>query len=280
MKLIESLAEIRLMCEALRREGKRIGLVPTMGYLHDGHLALIKRARRDADVVIATIFVNPTQFAAGEDLSTYPRDPDGDRRKLEDAGCDILYLPRHDEIYPDGFASYVTVDGLALKYEGAFRPTHFRGVATIVAKFFNIINPDVAVFGRKDAQQAAVIRQMIRDLSYGVRLIVEDTVREADGLAMSSRNVYLSPEEREESLSISRALGVARDAIAGGATVDEAERLMRAALSPVIVLDYADIIDPRTFEHGVEGGELLGIFAGRVGRTRLIDTMVMGAVEG
>lgn len=274
MKEIMGMDQMRAACAEVRRSGRTLGFVPTMGYLHDGHLALVERARDEADVVAASIYVNPTQFAPGEDLATYPRDPEGDRAKLESAGCDILFLPQSGEIYSDDFGTYVVMEDISSRYEGAFRPTHFRGVATIVAKLFNIVGPDVAIFGQKDAQQVAVIGRMIRDLSYGIRLVVVDTVRDPDGLAMSSRNVYLSAEERREALSISAALRAGRESIAGGAGAPEALELMRATLSPSITPDYIDIIDPETFDHPANGsGPLLGIFAGRVGRTRLIDNM-------
>ena len=185
MIVIDSINALRAQLDEQRRSGRRIGLVPTMGYLHAGHVSLVEQARRESDFVVATIFVNPTQFAPGEDLAVYPRDLEGDRGKLVGAGCDLLYLPRQEEMYPDGFATFVIVDEITSRYEGASRPTHFRGVSTIVAKLFNIVQPDVALFGQKDAQQVAVIRRMARDLNFRVRIVVADTVREADGLAMS-----------------------------------------------------------------------------------------------
>lgn len=278
MRIIESVDEMRTACAGMRRSGRMLAFVPTMGYLHTGHLALVERARAEADTVAASIYVNPTQFAPGEDLATYPRDLDGDIVKLEAAGCDLLYLPREEEIYPDGFATYVTVDGITARYEGAFRPAHFRGVATIVAKLFNIVGPDVAVFGQKDAQQVAVIGRMIRDLNVGIRLAIVETVRDPDGLAMSSRNVRLSPEERREALSISAALRAGRESIAAGADIAHARERLLGTLSPSIELDYADIVDPHTFDVPVDGGgPLLGIIAGRIGQTRLIDNMRLDA---
>lgn len=256
-----------------RGNGRTLGFVPTMGYLHAGHLALVERARREADIVAASIYVNPTQFAPGEDLSRYPRDPEGDIAKLEAAGCDLLYLPRQQEIYPEGFGTYVAAEGITSRYEGASRPTHFQGVTTIVAKLFNIVIPDAAVFGQKDAQQVAVIGKMIRDLSYGVRLVVVETMREPDGLAMSSRNVYLSADERREALSISAALRGAREGVSGGETIPGAIEYMRRTLSPAFAPDYVDVVDPATFEPATEGGARLAIIAGRIGRTRLIDNM-------
>jgi pantoate--beta-alanine ligase len=276
MRTIESLEEIRQISESLRQGLKTIALVPTMGYLHDGHLALLEKARSRADVVVASIFVNPTQFAEGEDLAVYPRDPEGDARKLESAGCDLLFTPSVSEIYPPTFGTYVSVEGITSLFEGSFRPTHFRGVTTIVAKLFNIIRPHLAVFGQKDAQQVAVIRKMIADLDYDIRLVVVETMREADGLAMSSRNVYLTEEDRAHALTISRALRAAREALAAGAGVEDARFRMREELSPAIELDYAEIIDGDLFEPATDHSQrLVGIFAGRIGRTRLIDNMAL-----
>jgi len=273
MITVESIEDLRPHLRRLRAAGS-VAFVPTMGYLHDGHIALVERARREADHVVASIFVNPTQFAAGEDLATYPRDLEGDSRKLEEGGCDLLFLPRADELYPEGFTTYVTVGDVSERYEGAFRPTHFRGVATIVAKFFTIVSPDVALFGQKDAQQVAVIRRMIRDLNYDIRMVVVETVREPDGLAMSSRNVYLSEEERREALSISRGLFAARDVIGSGGSVTDAMRALRASISPAFAIDYADVINGDTFREAADGeSPLVAVFAGRIGRTRLIDNL-------
>ncbi len=267
---------MRTACQEIRRGGQTLGFVPTMGYLHAGHLGLVKRAAQEADQVAVSIYVNPTQFAAGEDLSSYPRDLDGDMAKLESAGCNILYLPKQAEIYPAGFATYVVPEAVTSRYEGAARPTHFRGVATVVAKLFNILVPDVAVFGQKDAQQVAVIARMIRDLSYGVRLVVVDTMREPDGLAMSSRNVYLDADARREALSISAALRAAQQADAAGASVADIIALAQSVLSPAFKTDYIDVVDPETFEPAGGAGPRLAIIAGRLGRTRLIDNMRLG----
>jgi pantoate--beta-alanine ligase len=278
MTVVDTVAAMRAAMEEVRCARRTIGFVPTMGFLHDGHLALVERARELCDVVVVSIFVNPTQFAPGEDLTTYPRDSDGDRRKLESAGCDFLFQPESVEVYPDGFSTFVVVDGLTRLYEGAARPTHFRGVATVVAKLLNIVRPHVAVFGRKDAQQVAVVRRMIADLNLGCELSVVETLRESDGLARSSRNVYLSPEERERAVVLSRSLGAGRDAIASGATLDDARALMRSTLAASVdTLDYVDIVDAATFEPAVDGatGELLAIVAASIGRTRLIDNIVI-----
>lgn len=277
MITIEHIGELRGAVAEARARGARIGFVPTMGYLHDGHLALVERARRGNDLVVVSIFVNPTQFAPGEDFAAYPRDPEGDAVKLAAAGCDLLYLPLQEEIYPEGFATYVNVEGIATRYEGAHRPTHFRGVATVVATFFSIVAPDEAVFGQKDAQQVAVVRRMTRDLHFPTIIVTIPTMREADGLAMSSRNVYLSADDRREALSIHRALRAAAAAIDEGAGVPAAQEAMRRTLSDAIAVDYADVINAETFQPAVGTDEpLLAVFAGRVGRTRLIDNMPLG----
>lgn len=276
MLTVESVSQMQALCQSSRAEGKRIALVPTMGYLHDGHLEHIRRVRREVDLVVASIYVNPTQFGAGEDLAVYPRDLEGDAAKLQGAGCDILFLPHSSEMYPEGYSTYVVVENITSRYEGAFRPTHFRGVTTVVAKFLNIVMPHLVTFGQKDAQQVAVLRKMIRDLNINTTVVLVDTVREHDGLAMSSRNVYLSTEERAEALSISRALHATRDAVVNDVPLDEATRKLRSLLSPALALDYADIINPDTFELAtVEDRSLLAVIAGRIGRTRLIDNMVL-----
>ncbi len=276
MITVERPAELR---ERLGAAGDaRVGFVPTMGYLHAGHLALVERARAVADLVVASIFVNPTQFAPTEDLAVYPRDPDGDAAKLAAAGCDVLFAPGVVDVYPAGFSSSVFVEGITSRYEGAFRPDHFRGVATVVAKLFNMVHPHVAVFGQKDAQQVAVVRRMIADLNFPIELEVVPTVREPDGLAMSSRNVYLSASDRREALSIWRGLCAARDAVARGASPRDAELALRAELSSQFAIDYADVINAHTFQPAEHSAEpLLAVFAGRIGSTRLIDNLPLGA---
>jgi pantoate--beta-alanine ligase len=276
MTVLETVADVRAAMAQVRCAGRRIAFVPTMGYLHDGHLALVARARAIADVVVASIYVNPTQFAPGEDLSTYPRDTDGDRAKLASAGCDFLFQPDSSEVYPHGFSTFVAVEGVTRLYEGASRPSHFRGVATVVAKLFNVVRPHVAVFGQKDAQQVAVVRRMSEDLDLGVEIDVVETIREPDGLARSSRNVYLGTDERRRAVALSRALRDACDAVEAGVSLDEARARMRSILEPAVdAIDYADIVDATTFEPatGAEGERLLAIVAARIGRTRLIDNM-------
>ena len=276
MIVVETSSAIRALLEAERLSGRRIAFVPTMGFLHDGHMELVRRARSIADIVVASIYVNPTQFAPHEDLAAYPRDSKGDREKLESEGCDFLFQPESSEVYPEGFSTFVSVEGVTKRYEGEARPHHFRGVATVVAKLFNIVGPHVAVFGQKDAQQVAVIRRMTTDLDLAIDLEIVQTVREDDGLARSSRNVYLSESERRRAVGLYRGLVAACDAAAAGATVDEARSVLFACVKrDVDAVDYADIVDPVTFEPIDMGGATpaLAIVAARVGRTRLIDNM-------
>jgi len=281
MRKVDDPREVRAWSAAARAAGQRVALVPTMGALHDGHLAHVARARERADLVIASVFVNPTQFSAGEDFTRYPRDVDADAAKLEGAGCDLLFAPDTSLIYPDGFQTYVVPGEAARDYEGAVRPDHFRGVCTVVAKLLNIVAPSVVTFGRKDAQQLAVLRRMIVDLDIDVQVVQIETVRDPDGLAKSSRNVYLSAEERTAALSLHRALLAARTVVAAGEEIESAISAMHAEVSPDILLDYADVVDPDTFQRCCErSGALLGIIAGRVGSTRLIDNEVLWTEGG
>ncbi|MGN6557795.1 MAG: pantoate--beta-alanine ligase [Solirubrobacterales bacterium] len=274
-------AELRSVLSDARRAGQTIGLVPTMGYLHEGHLSLIRAARAECDLVVMSLFVNPTQFGAGEDLDRYPRDEDRDLRLAGEAGADLVFVPAVEEVYPDGFATQVEVAGsLTAVLDGdpsSRGPEHFRGVTTVVAKLFNIVGPDVAYFGQKDAQQAVVIRRMARDLDFPVRIEVLPTVREADGLAMSSRNAYLSPEDRERAVALSRALGAAeRDARTGSlATALEAatRELEAAGIEP----EYLEARDAETLEpvHALADRPVLVAVAARVGAARLIDNVLI-----
>ena len=256
--------------------GKTIGFTPTMGALHDGHLSHIHSLKGTVDIIVASVFVNPAQFAEGEDLEKYPRDLEGDAQKLQDAGCHVLFYPHKEEMYPAGYDTWVTVNGVTDRYEGAFRPDHFRGVATIVCKLINIVRPHVMTLGQKDAQQVAVVRKMVRDLNLNTTVRIVETMRDADGVALSSRNIYLSPDERAEARSINRALIAGRELLASGGTLTEAETAMRAHLSEQFQVDYFDIIDADTFAPAEEEeAELLGVFAGRIGGTRLIDNMIL-----
>jgi pantoate--beta-alanine ligase len=261
----------------LKRSG-RLALVPTMGALHAGHLALIDEARQRADKVAATIFVNPMQFGTGEDLDRYPRREAQDARMLEEAGCDLLWLPTAADIYPDGFSTKVSVSGVSERWEGEARPGHFDGVATIVAKLLLSVGPDVALFGEKDFQQLAVIRQMVRDLAIPVEIVGVGTVRETDGVALSSRNAYLSADERARAVGLPNALNAAREAIRGGTPVSTALRQAKQALvdAGFLRIDYLALVEAETLEPLDEpGGEMRLIAAAVVGTTRLIDNVAV-----
>lgn len=276
MQVVETIAEVR----RIRRAGAGSwGLVPTMGFLHAGHISLVERARRENDHVAASIFVNPTQFAPTEDLAAYPRDLPRDLALLDAAGADLVWAPPVDEVYPPGFQTYVTVEEVTRVLEGAARPTHFRGVATVVAKLFNVFQPDRAYFGQKDAQQAVVIQQMARDLAYPLEVVICPIVREADGLALSSRNIYLAPEQRAAAPVLYRALCAARDAWQAGEYDGERLRqVMRAVLAaePLARPDYVSAADPVTLaELGDAAGGVLLSMAVRVGRARLIDNLLL-----
>lgn len=255
------------------------GFVPTMGALHEGHLSLVRRAARECDRVGVSIFVNPAQFAPGEDLDRYPRNLERDLRLLEPLGVDLVWAPVPEAVYPPGFQTWVTVEELSKGLEGAVRPSHFRGVATVVAKLFNLFRPDRAYFGQKDAQQAAVIRRMVADLNFPVQIVVCPTVREPDGLAMSSRNAYLDPEERRAAAVLYRALCAARARWQGGERDAEALRAaMRAVVQaePLARLDYVSAADPETLEElgRVTAGALLSL-AVRFRHARLIDNLLL-----
>jgi pantoate--beta-alanine ligase len=255
-----------------------IALVPTMGALHAGHMALIEEAKQRADKVVASIFVNPTQFGAGEDLDRYPRREEQDARMLEQAGCDLLWLPSVADIYPQGFATTVHVGGISDRWEGEARPGHFDGVATVVAKLLLSVRPDVALFGEKDFQQLAVIRRMVADLNIPVSIIGVATVREPDGLALSSRNAYLSEDERRRAIALPNALAQAREAILSGATAAAALRGAKQALidAGFLKVDYLALVDAATLEPlDRPGGEMRLIAAATIGTTRLIDNLAV-----
>ncbi len=253
-----------------RREGLSIGLVPTMGALHAGHLSLIAEARRENAIVVASVFVNPIQFAPGEDFERYPRDPARDAEQLSGAGIDAVYRPAVEVMYYPGASTRVHVAGISDRLEGAARPGHFDGVATVVSKLFTAVEPDRAYFGQKDAQQVAVVRRLARDLDFPVQIRVCPTVREADGLAMSSRNAYLDPQERAAAGSLSAALRLAADAYAAGERRPEQLRSAlqaRLEAEPLAQVEYAEVVDPETF---TSPGSL-AVVAIRIGTTRLID---------
>ncbi len=274
MKIAKTIAEVR---EWRRSGAGDVGLVPTMGYLHAGHVSLLERARAENARVAASLFVNPTQFGPGEDLARYPRDFDRDRALLEAAHCDLLFAPSPDEIYPQGFEVFVDVGSVASGLEGERRPGHFRGVATVVLKLFGICQPTRAYFGRKDAQQLAVIERMVRDLEVPVEIVGCPTVREADGLAMSSRNAYLDPEERRAAPVLHGALRAAAEAWTAGERGGDALRhRMRAVLDaePRARTDYVSVADPLTLrELSVATGPALASLAVFIGRARLIDNL-------
>ena len=260
-----------------RAENRIIGLVPTMGALHRGHLALIERAKRECSTVIASIFVNPKQFGPTEDFSKYPRTFESDREMLEQAGTDLLFAPEAAEIYPQGFSSYVQVDGLSERLEGRSRPGHFRGVATVVMKLLQIVQPNFAYFGRKDAQQSRIITQMTRDLNLDSEIVVCPIVRESDGLAMSSRNAYLNAEERKAATVLHRALDAASHEIAAGVRDSlQLQTTLRRKLDceRLATVDYAEIVDSEAFEPVVRISKssyiVLAVF---IGKTRLIDNL-------
>lgn len=279
MKTVRDISSMRHLARDWRRQGKTVSLVPTMGYLHEGHLALVRTARGRSDRVVTSIFVNPAQFGPLEDLSRYPRDLKRDARLLAAEGVDCLFVPEASEMYPDGFQTWVTVENLSRGLCGASRPGHFRGVATVVAKLFNIIQPDLAVFGMKDWQQLQVIRRMVRDLDLPVEIVGHPIIREPDGLAMSSRNSYLSSKERHSALSIFRSLKIARKIFQGWERTAQTlkEAVAREILSESDTeIDYIFLGDPWTLEPLVILGEsaLLAV-AVRVGKTRLIDNTLL-----
>jgi pantoate--beta-alanine ligase len=278
LQIIREASQLPSALIALRAGGQSLALVPTMGALHSGHLKLITEARRVADRVAATIFVNPLQFGANEDLDRYPRQEERDAEMLEQAGCDLLWLPQAGEIYPAGFATTVSVKGISDRWEGEARPGHFDGVATVVAKLLCAVRPDIALFGEKDFQQLAVIRRMAKDLQLGIEILGVPTVRDEDGLALSSRNAYLSPEERSNAVELPRALNEAAEAISSGVPVAEAlaaakARLTRAGFSRI---DYIALVNAMTLEPLEQaGGPMRLIAAAAIGRTRLIDNIAV-----
>jgi pantoate--beta-alanine ligase len=279
MRTVRTVAELRDALAPARRAGCTIGLVPTMGAFHAGHVALMERARADCDVVVVSLFVNPTQFGAGEDLAAYPRDEARDAAIAQAAGVALLFAPAIEEVYPDGFATTVHVGGaLAETLEGAHRPGHFDGVATVVTKLLNMVGPDVAYFGQKDAQQALVVRRLAHDLNMPARVEVCATVREPDGLALSSRNAYLSPAERERAVALRRALDAAEAAVAAGAReTDAVAAAARAAMEPYgVEPEYLALVAADTLAavDRVEGPVLVAL-AARVGPARLIDNTII-----
>jgi pantoate--beta-alanine ligase len=278
MKIINTIAALRTAIRIARATGQSIGLVPTMGYLHHGHLSLMQKARQENDLVVATIFVNPTQFGPNEDLDAYPRNADQDIAFMKAEKVDIAFMPEVEELYPEGYTTYVEVQGPMIKALcGASRPGHFRGVTTIVAKLFHLAAPNRAYFGEKDAQQVTVIRQMARDLDFDVQIVTCPTVRESDGLAMSSRNSYLSARQRKDAVVISQSLFEARDMINAGETnARKITEQIESRISVVdrAVIDYVAVVDANTLvELELLTGQMLIAVAVKFGRTRLIDNI-------
>ena len=281
MKICNRIEQMRFATRAARREGNRLGLVPTMGALHEGHLSLVRAAKDRGDVVVVSIFVNPTQFGPNEDFSKYPRTFERDCELLEKEGVDLVFAPSVNEMYPDGAVTYVTVEGMSDRLCGKSRPGHFRGVTTVVAKLFNIVEPDLAFFGQKDAAQAAIIKRMVRDLNTSVEIVVCPIVREPGGLAMSSRNAYLDARQRKSALVLSRSLEAVKQAFNQGkrnpATLaDEGKAIFSE--EPSVRLDYFEMVNPETLEPVNHlNGEVLVAIAAYVGTTRLIDNLVLSA---
>jgi pantoate--beta-alanine ligase len=284
MRICNTVEDMRAACRAARRGGKRLGFVPTMGALHEGHLSLVQAARASCDAVAASIFVNPAQFGPNEDLTKYPRSYDGDRELLESEGVALLFAPSVEEMYPAGAASWVTVEGLSSKLDGRSRPGHFRGVTTVVAKLFHIVEPDAAFFGQKDAAQVAIVRRMVRDLNFPMEIVACPIVREADGLAMSSRNAYLDPQQRKQAILLHRSLMRVKKSWEAG--VRDAAKLLATgreefAGEKSVRLDYLEIVDPDSLDpvESVAGGALVAV-AAFVGPTRLIDNILLPGSPG
>jgi pantoate--beta-alanine ligase len=285
MLTVTAVAELRHTVAGWRRAGERIAFVPTMGALHEGHLSLVRLAHTHAERVVASIFVNPAQFAPHEDLDRYPRPLERDRQQLAAEGCDLLFLPGVEVIYPPGFATHVEPAGAAEGLETDYRPHFFRGVATVVTKLFHLVAPDVAVFGQKDAQQLAVVRQLVRDLDFPLTIVAGPTAREADGLAMSSRNVYLEAADRQAATVVYRALQRAADLVLGG---ERRAYRLRAAMAEVLAAeprvtgtDYTEVVDASSFRplENLAGTVVLAV-AARLGATRLIDNLVLRVDAG
>ena len=279
MRICNTVEDMRAACRAARRGGKRLGFVPTMGALHEGHLSLVQAARASCDAVAASIFVNPAQFGPNEDLTKYPRSYDGDRELLESEGVALLFAPSVEEMYPAGAASWVTVEGLSSKLDGRSRPGHFRGVTTVVAKLFHIVEPDAAFFGQKDAAQVAIVRRMVRDLNFPMEIVACPIVREADGLAMSSRNAYLDPQQRKQAILLHRSLMRVKKSWEAG--VRDAAKLLATgreefAGEKSVRLDYLEIVDSDSLDpvENTAGGALVAV-AAFVGMTRLIDNILL-----
>lgn len=279
MKKVKTIEEVRNQVKQWKREGKSVGFVPTMGYLHEGHQSLIERARQDNDRVVVSIFVNPTQFAPTEDLESYPRDLERDSKLCERAGADFIFHPDVEEMYAKDACTFVDMEGLTKELCGKSRPIHFKGVCIVVSKLFNIVTPDRAYFGQKDAQQLAVIKRMVRDLNFGIEIVGCPIIREEDGLAKSSRNTYLSVEERKASVVLSQALLKGKVAVEDGEkSADRVKSIIRDFIEkePLARIDYVEVVDFDTIEPiDTIGGSILVAIAVYIGKTRLIDNFIL-----
>ena len=279
MKLVDSIPRMTTLVKMIRKEGRSIGFVPTMGYLHEGHMSLVKAAKKHTDVVVMSIFVNPLQFGPSEDFEKYPRDIKRDEAFAGDAGVDVIFYPSAQEMYPGGYATYVNVEGLTNTLCGVSRPGHFKGVATVVAKLFNIVKPDVAYFGQKDAQQVTIIKKMARDLNMDIEIKVMPIIRESDGLAMSSRNAGLSESERRDALVLNQSLEKASSLVKTGER--DSGKIVKAmkeliAGKPLVKIDYISIVGVKDLENlPIISGEALVAIAAFVGKTRLIDNITV-----
>lgn len=280
MQVIRKIREMQAISDRLRAEGKKVGFVPTMGYLHEGHLSLVRKARGLSDLVVVSIFVNPTQFGPGEDFDRYPRDEEGDRSKLEAEGVDLLFIPEAAEMYPSGYQTYVEVQEVSKGLCGDFRPGHFRGVATVVAKLFNIVKPHLAVFGEKDYQQLLVIKRMVKDLDLDIEIVPGTLIREEDGIAMSSRNAYLSPEDRRKATILYRSLTKGKELFESGEKrAVQLREIVRDSIASKegVTLQYVEIRDAETLEsiERVDKPAVVAV-AAKIGPVRLIDNMILG----
>ena len=279
MKIIAEIDKMRTYAKIMKKNNKMVGFVPTMGALHGGHAALIQAARKQVDIVIVSIFVNPVQFGPNEDYGKYPRNIKADEELVRSAGADVIFYPKKEDVYPEGYSTYVGVEGITERLCGKSRPGHFRGVTTVIAKFFEIIKPDIAYFGLKDAQQAFVIKKMIKDLNMDITLKIMPTVREADGLAMSSRNAYLSPAERRDAAFLNKALETARESVLSGErNSKKIIKIIREIISKATSarIDYVSVVDTVSFKDmaRVKNGALIAL-AVYIGKTRLIDNLVV-----
>lgn len=279
IKVVSTVCETRAQVNEWKKQGLTVGLVPTMGYLHEGHQSLIKKAVEENDRVVVSVFVNPIQFAPNEDLETYPRDLEADKRLCDSTGADLIFHPTPDEMYPDGFSTHIQMDNLTKELCGKTRPTHFGGVCTVVGKLFNIVQPDKAYFGQKDAQQLAIIKRMVRDLNFDIEIVGCPIIREPDGLAKSSRNTYLNADERKAALILSKAIKLGEELVADGER--NAQTVIKAMTDkintePLARIDYVNVVDALSIEPlDVVKGEVLVAIAVYIGKTRLIDNFII-----